>query len=172
MNVMRIFLSCLLLCGCISSSAQIDIFLQTDTSRVAKVMVDVDGTLVELGGLSRDTLNLKILVDGREVDPESRKGRRALQEAGGDGSAEAELNNLDQLIGDIISAFGDLNAGDSLRGVLYEEQALWLRARAIHCGSIDSSNSTNETRRSYGCLIWASQCRLDDLLALYDSLPK
>jgi hypothetical protein len=156
----------------VSSYAQIDILVHTDTVRVAKVMVDVDGQSIGLGGWSLDTLSMKILVDGKEVDPKSKKGRRALEEAAVGESDEAELSNLDQLIGDMIKAFRDLPSGDSLHTAMERDQALWMKARSIYCGNEATMTNPAEKRQVLACHKWAAECRLQDLLALYDSLSK
>jgi hypothetical protein len=170
--MLRIGTIAIILCLAVSTQAQIDIFIRTDTVRVPKVMVDVDGQSIGLGGWSRDTLSMKILVDGKEVDPKSKKGRRALEEAGGAENDAAELSNLDQLIGDMIKLFHDLPSGDSLHKAMERDQALWVKARSIHCGSESSMMSHAEKRQVVACHKWAAQCRLEDLLALYDALNK
>ncbi|MBL0044302.1 MAG: hypothetical protein IPP33_07845 [Flavobacteriales bacterium] len=170
--VLRLGTTAIVLCLVAATQAQIDIFIRTDTVRVPKVMVDVDGQPIGLGGWSRDTLSMKILVDGKEVDPKSKKGRRALEEAGGAESDAAELSNLDQLIGDMIQAFRDLPSGDSLHRAMERDQALWVKARSIHCGNEAAATSPTEKLKVVACLKWAAECRLEDLLALYDSITK
>lgn len=114
LTMLRFGIIAIILCLAVSAQAQIDILVQTDTVRVPKVMVDVDGQSIGLGGWSRDTLSMKILVDGKEVDPKSKKWRRALEESGGAESDAAGLLNVDQLIGQMILAFRELSQGDSL----------------------------------------------------------
>lgn len=170
--MLRIGTIAIILCLAVSTQAQIDIFIRTDTVRVPKVMVDVDGQSIGLGGWSRDTLSMKILVDGKEVDPKSKKGHRALEEAGGAENDAAELSNLDQLIGDMIKLFQDLPSGDSLHIAMEHDQALWVKARSIHCGNESAVTSPAEKRQVLACHKWAAQCRLEDLLALYDAVNK
>ena len=162
----------LLLCATLSLQAQIDILVQTDTVRVPKTMVDVDGTPVGLGGWSQDTISIRILIDGKEVDAKSKKGLRALKEAGIGESDEAELSNVDQLISRMILAFRDLPSGDSLHAAMVRDQGLWTKARNIHCGNETEASSPAEQRRVIGCQLWAATCRLEDLLATYDALNK
>lgn len=170
--MLRLGTAAILLCLAIATEAQIDILIQTDTVRVPKVMVDVDGRSIGLGGWSRDTLSMKILVDGKEVDPKSKKGRRALEEASVGEGDEAELTNLDQLIGDMIQAFRELPSGDSLHTAMELDQALWIKARGIYCGNEANVKSPAEKHQVLACQKWAAECRLEDLLALYDSLNK
>lgn len=155
-----------------STQAQTDIYVQTNTVRESKVVVDVDGQAVGIGGWSRDTLHLKIVVKGKQVDPNSKKGRQALKEAGVDGEDETELKDLDRLISNMIPAFNELSAGDSLQRALDHEQALWEKARTIHCGTQSTQATPAEQRQVIACRKWAATCRLEDLLALYDSLNK
>ena len=162
----------IVLCLVVPTRAQTEIFVQTDTTRVAKVMVDVDGQTVGLGGWSRDTLSLKIIVDGKQVDPKSKKGRRALEEVSAGESDADQLSNVDQLINNMIQAFRDLPSGDSLYRAVERDQTLWIKARAIHCGNEDTATSPADRRQVLACLNWASTCRLEDLLVLYDSLNK
>jgi len=170
--MMRLGPTTILLCVAVSMNAQIDIHVQTDTVRVPQVPVDVDGHSVGLGGWSRDTLNLKIIVDGKQIDPKSKKGRRALEEAGVGEDDRAELSNVDQLIANMIPAFRDLPSGDSLYKAMELDQALWVKARSIYCGDEAASKLPAEERQVLACKKWAAECRLEDLLALYDSLNK
>lgn len=168
----RPFLFGLLLCATLSLHAQIDILVQTDTVRVPKTIVDVDGTPVGLGGWSRDTVSIKILIDGKEVDAKSKKGLKALKDAGIGESDEAELSNVDQLISRMIQAFRDLPSGDSLHAAIVRDQGLWIKARNIHCGNETEANSPAEQRQVIGCRLWATTCRLEDLLVMYDAVNK
>jgi len=170
--MLRLGTTAILLCLALASQAQIDILVKTDTVRVPKVMVDVDGQSIGLGGWSLDTLSMKILVDGKEVDPKSKKGRQALEEAAVGESDEAELSILDQLISDMIQAFRELPSGDSLRKAMEQEQALWTKARSLHCGYRAASNDPTTEQKVVSCHRWASECRLQDLLTLYEALTK
>jgi len=160
------------ICLAAPAQAQTDIYIQTDTVSVPKVMVDVDGQTVGIGGSSRDTLYLKIIVDGKQVDPKSKKGRRALEESGVGASDADELRNIDQLIADMVLAFRDLPSGDSLHRAMEQDHALWIKARRIHCGNETVVTRPAEQRQVLACHHWAALCRLEELLALYDSLNK
>ena len=164
----------IILLGCILGSdlsAQ-DIYVRFDTAKTAKILIDVDGTPVPIGGSSRDTIGVQIIHNGKRVDPASKRGKRILREADARSTDIAEQDQLDHLMNGMMSAFFELLEGDSTYLRIEHEQALWLRARSIHCREMDEMRTPNERRELAACKKWASIHRLEDLLELYDSLAK
>ncbi len=113
--------------------------------------MEVDGAMVGLGVENRDTLRVKILIDGKRIDPKSEQGQRTLREAGPDGQEVGYLMHMDTLISDLVHAFGDLPSGDSLLRAVEGNQSLWLQARARYCGDLAGVSSAAEARQA--CLL-------------------
>jgi len=149
-------------------SGQTDITWNDSVLVVPKIPVVVDGTTVLIGGCQHERKNVHIVVDGREIAPDSRKGREALKEDPMD--LQTAFEDTETLIIGVNESIAPLLGSDSLRIDAEQGHEQWIRAREAHCGQIQAGDEDAQRIDHLKCMTWVSECRLNDLLQQYDDL--
>ena len=84
--------------------------------------------------------------------------------------ARSELSNLAKLTANYVKQIIELDTSRDCRERLAREEDLWFVQRAVLCKKGCADVGSPDEACHIQCLKWAAQCRLDEILARYDSL--
>jgi hypothetical protein len=141
-----------------------------DSLITAGLSVQVDDTLIFIGGCPRDTMKVtRLEFDGRTVDPSSVEGKKYLQERekGRYDEMVMETRNMDSLLVKMNNKLKTALPDVGSRAVYDREFDLWLRARESHCGPIREELNMDAQAAVLDCRRWITICRIGDMPAVY-----